>query len=361
MTGGGVYPALAVLQALENKTESTLWVGSRSGMEENLLSRYKLTYKSISAAGIHGINLKQLPSNGMQLVAGWRESKIIIREYKPDVVFYTGGYVGVPMSIAARKIPSVTFIPDIEPGLALKVIMRTSNAIAISTESSRQFIPNKKYVQITGYPLRKEVKKWTKKESREHFNIPKNAKVLFVYGGSKGAHSINQALLSILKKLISKMHVIHVTGENNWLSVQGNSEFQKVIQSPQYHVYPFLHEEMGAAFCAADLTVCRAGASTIGELPFFGLPAILVPYPHAWRYQHQNASFLVANGGAVIIRNENLTDELYKKVLGIITNEQKLTNMKNGMQKVSINNAAQSIATLILDIGRAKIGYGGIK
>ena len=361
MTGGGVYPALAVLQALENKTKSVLWVGSQSGMEKSLLSQYKLAYTSISAAGIHGIDLKHLPKNGLQLINGWRESKAIIHEFKPDVIFYTGGYVGVPMSIAARKIPSVIFIPDIKPGLALKIIMLSSNAIAVSTEKSRQYIPSTKMVRITGYPLRKEIKKWNRKESREHFNIPMDAKVLFVFGGSKGARSINQGLIPNLDKLISTMHVIHVTGEDNWQTVQTVKEIQNALQSPHYHLFPFLYEDMGAAFCAADLAVCRAGASTIGELPFFGLPAILIPYPHAWRYQYQNASFLVENGGAEIIKDENLALEFYEKVIEIITDKKKLKIMKNNMRKISVENASLSIASLILEVGRVKQGDGGIK
>jgi undecaprenyldiphospho-muramoylpentapeptide beta-N-acetylglucosaminyltransferase len=361
MTGGGVYPALAVLQALENKTRSILWVGSRSGMEETLLSQYDLPYISISAAGIHGIDLKHLPKNGLQLINGLRESKAIIHEFKPDVIFYTGGYVGVPMSIAARKIPSVIFIPDIEPGLALKIIIRSANTIAVSTEMSRQYIPAIKNVQITGYPLRKEIKKWNRKASRKHFNIPMEARVLFVYGGSKGARSINQALIPVLDRLLSKMHVIHVTGEDNWQSIQTDKELQNAIQSPNYHLFPFLHEDMGAAFSAADLAVCRAGASTIGELPFFGLPAILIPYPHTWRYQHQNASFLAKNGGAEIIEDKNLAHELYEKVIEIITNKKKLKTMKNNMQKISVEDASQSIANLILEVGQAKQGDGGTK
>lgn len=361
MTGGGVYPALAVLQALENKTESVLWVGSRSGMEETLLSQYKLPYTSISAAGIHGIDLKHLPKNGLQLINGWRESRAIIHEFKPDVIFYTGGYVGVPMSIAARKVPSVVFIPDIEPGLALKTIMRSADDIAVSTDLSRQYIPASKMVHITGYPLRKEIKKWDRKVSRKHFNIPMDAKVLFVYGGSKGARSINQALFPILDKLLCKMHVIHVTGEDNWQSVQANKDIQNALQSPHYHLFPFLHEDMGAAFGAADLAVCRAGASTIGELPFFGLPAILIPYPHAWRYQHQNASYLVENGGAEIIEDVNLALELYEKVNEIITDEKKLEIMKKNMRKFSVEDASQSIASLLQKVGRIKQGEGGSK
>jgi UDP-N-acetylglucosamine--N-acetylmuramyl-(pentapeptide) pyrophosphoryl-undecaprenol N-acetylglucosamine transferase len=352
MTGGGVFPALAVLQALENKAEDILWVGSRSGMEETLLAQYRLPFKAISAAGIHGIGILHLPKNSLQLFKGWQESKVIIHDFKPHVIFFTGGYLGIPMSAAARNIPSVVFIPDIEPGLALKIIMRSANSVAVSTDLSLPYIRDKKKARVTGYPLRKEIKRWNRKASRAHFNIPMHSKVLLVFGGSKGARSINQALMPILNKLIKDMHVIHITGMDNWKDVQTIKEFNSELWSPYYHAFPFLHEDMGAAFAAADLAVCRAGASTIGELPYFGLPAIMVPYPHAWRYQHQNAEYLINKGGAEIIEDKNLSIELYRRIIEIISDKKKLESMGKNMQALAVVNAEQSIANLLLETGQ---------
>lgn len=352
MTGGGVFPALAVLQTLENKAEDILWVGSRSGMEEILLAQYQLPFKAISAASIHGIDILHLPKNSLQLFKGWQESKAIIRDFKPHVIFFTGGYLGIPMATAAHNIPSVVFIPDIEPGLALKIIMRSASSVAVSTDLSLPYIPKKKKVKVTGYPLRKEIKKWNRKKSRAHFNIPMRSKVLLVFGGSKGARSINQAIMSILEKLVDEMHVIHITGVDNWKDVQTIIESNSELESPHYHVFPFLHDNMGAALAAADLAVCRAGASTIGELPYFGLPAIMVPYPYAWLYQHQNAEYLVNKGGAEIIEDKNLPVELYKKIIDIISDGQKLEEMRKNMQKLAVVDAEQSIASLLLEAGQ---------
>jgi len=359
MTGGGVYPALAVLQALENKTEEVLWVGSRSGMEETLLARYQVPFKAISAAGIHGINILRLPMNSLQLFKGWLESKAIIRDFKPHVIFFTGGYLGIPMSAAARNIPSIVFIPDIEPGQALKIIMRSANSIAVSTDQSLPYIQEKKTVKVTGYPLRKEIKKWDRKKSRSHFNIPFQAKVLLVFGGSKGARSINQALMPILDKLIEEMHVIHITGVDNWKDIQTINKSSSALRPPRYHAFPFLHEDMGAAFAAADLAVCRAGASTIGELPYFGLPAIMVPYPHAWQYQQQNADYLVNAGGAEIIEDKNLSTELYMKIIKTISDKQKMEGMRKKLRELAVGDAAQSIANMLLEVGHNARITGG--
>ena len=130
MTGGGVYPAIAVLQVLKGKTDEVLWLGSRSGMEESMLKQYDLSFEAVSAAGLHGVSLRSLPGNLKQLVHGLREANAIINRFKPHVLFFTGGYLGVPVAFAGRRIPSVVFIPDIEPGLALKFLARFSDRVA---------------------------------------------------------------------------------------------------------------------------------------------------------------------------------------------------------------------------------------
>ncbi len=347
MTGGGVYPAIAVLQALKDKTEKVLWLGSHSGMEETLLKQYDLTFEAVSAAGLHGVSLRSLPGNIRQLLKGWREAKAIIQRFKPQVLFLTGGYLGVPVAFAGRKIPSVVFIPDIEPGQALKTILQFASSIAVSTKKSIRFLKGKQ-IRVTGYPIRPELKKWDRDSARKFFAIPENEKVLLVFGGSKGARSINQALFTALKSLLKDMHVIHISGKEHWDDAQKVKTSLDSALTGKYHAYPFLYDEMGAAFSAADLAVCRAGASTLGELPFFGLPAVLVPYPYAWRYQQQNAEYLQENGGAVIISDADLRDKFENKVREIIGNPEQLPAMRSAMKALSIPDAAQRIAEMII-------------
>jgi undecaprenyldiphospho-muramoylpentapeptide beta-N-acetylglucosaminyltransferase len=352
MTGGGVYPAIAVLQALKGRTDEVLWLGSRSGMEETMLKQYDLTFEAVSAAGLHGVSLRSLLGNVNQLFHGFREAKGIIQRFKPQVLFFTGGYLGVPVAFAGRRIPSVVFIPDIEPGLALKAILRFAKSVLVSTKKSIQFLKGKQ-VQVTGYPIRSEMKKWNRASGRKYFAIPEKEPVLLVFGGSKGALSINQALFASLGSLLKNMHVIHISGKDHWDDAQKAKVTQDPVLLNKYHVYPFLYDDMGAAFSAADLVVCRAGASTLGELPFFGLPAILVPYPHAWRYQKQNAEYLHNNGGAAILEDANLRDQLENKVRSIISDPGQLSSMRSAMKTLSIPDAAQQIADMIISIGTA--------
>jgi len=344
MTGGGVYPALAVLQSLKDKTSEVLWVGSRSGMEESLLAGYDLPYQPISGGGVHGMSPLAIPKNTIQLLKGWRESKRIIAEFNPDVCFYTGGYIGVPMAFASREIPSVVFVPDIEPGLALKLINSRATRICISTEKSRDFLPGQARIHVTGYPLREEITTWTKEKARVKFGITESEKVLLVYGGSKGAQSINHAFLNSASTLLEQLTVIHITGEANFDHVNRKSES---IKYGNYHVFSFLHEDIGAAFAAADLAVCRAGASTLGELPHFGLPAILVPYPHAWKYQRTNAEYLVTSGGAVMINDSEIDAAFAKQVPEMILNGRSLSKMSTNIKKLSTEDAAGAITRII--------------
>ena len=128
-TGGGVYPALSVLQALDKDPLDMLWVGSEGGMEEDLVKRAGIRYTAIPAAGVHGVGLKALPGNLVRLARGVLASRRILREFNPQVLFFTGGYVAVPMALAGTGVPSLLFVPDIEPGLALKTLARFATAM----------------------------------------------------------------------------------------------------------------------------------------------------------------------------------------------------------------------------------------
>jgi len=350
MTGGGVYPAIAVLQALEGKLDEVLWIGSQSGMEETLLKNYEVAYQSIPAAGLHGVGLRALPGNLSQLFRGWQKARALIAQFKPQAMFFTGGYLGVPVALAGRKIPSVVFVPDIEPGLALKTILRSAGKVALCCQDSLKFI-SEKQAAVTGYPVRKEMTRWQRGPARAHFGLPKDAQVLLVFGGSKGARSINNTLAAILPDLLQEMHVIHISGRDNWEESQANIAGLDKNLRGRYHAFPFLHEDMGAAFAAADLAVCRSGASTLGELPSFGLPAVLVPYPHAWRYQHQNAGFLSRSGGALILEDRLLGQKLRETVNMLMRDESKLTRMRSAMRRLAVPDSAQKIGELILSAG----------
>jgi UDP-N-acetylglucosamine--N-acetylmuramyl-(pentapeptide) pyrophosphoryl-undecaprenol N-acetylglucosamine transferase len=367
-TGGGVYPAIAVLQALHGETAgdkaaavsqggvSVLWVGSLGGMEVELVERVGVPFEAIPAAGVHGVGLRSLPGNLAQLWRGFWRARAILRRYRPDVLFFTGGYVAVPMALAGWKIPSLLYVPDIEPGMALKFLARFADRIALTAPDSRAFFGSRTDLEVTGYPVRSDLAAWDLDEARRLLGLSGDLPTLLVFGGSKGARSINRALLAVLPQLLEEMQVLHISGHLDWPEVESaqsqlltgkrvSTEF-----AARYRPFPYLHAEMGAALTAADLVLARAGASTLGEFPHFGLPAILVPYPHAWRYQQVNARYLERHGAAMVLEDAGLGETLLPAVKSLIDDRSRREQMRQAMRSLAQPQAAQSISSLLQNL-----------
>lgn len=327
-----------------------LWVGGEGGMEARLVERAGIPFKAIPAAGVHGVGLNRLPGNLSAILRGIRASKSILSDFKPDVLFFTGGYVAVPVALAGWGIASLLFVPDVEPGLALKMLSYFAKRITVSTEESRQFFPKTAQVHVTGYPVRPELTFWRKAIGRQRLGIGGEKSVLLVVGGSKGAHSINMAVLAHLQSLLELVEIIHLTGELDWPAVEAAREGLPAEKAQRYHAYPYLHDEMGAALAAADLAVSRAGASVLGEFPFFGLPAILVPYPYAWRYQKVNADMLTRQGAALMIEDAKLKSGLTLTVEKLLETPEKLDAMRAAMTSLRVPDAAKNIARHLIEL-----------
>ena len=347
-----MYPALAVHSALTVKVTDvdTLWVGGEGGMEGSLVKRQGITFKSIPAAGVHGVGLITMPRNLTMVGRGVFAARRILNEFKPDVLFFTGGYVAVPVALAGRSIPTLLFAPDIEPGLALKSLTRFADVIAVTTDQSQKFF-NKKVLE-TGYPLRADLALWDRQTATQHLGISGERPVVLVFGGSKGARSINFAVMNNVRELLARFEIIHLSGELDWQMVKHTREQLPMELAARYHALPYLHD-MGAALAAADLVVSRAGASTLGEFPLFGLPAVLVPYPHAWRYQKVNADYLASRGAAVIMEDHRLNDDLLSTLNVLFENKNKLKSMRAAMFELSHPRAAEKIAGVLITLAGA--------
>ncbi len=353
-TGGGVYPALTVLRELNNnQTEGqipldVLWVGGTGGMETELVQREGIAFESIPAAGVHGVGIRKLPRNILNLLKGMVKARQILKRFKPDILLFTGGYVAAPMALVATRYPSVLFVPDIEPGMALKIITRFADKIAVPNKESLKFFSprdQKNKVVITGYPTKTELSQMTKEEARKAFDLNNNSPVVLVFGGSKGAQTINNALIPLLPSLLQKYQIIHITGNFNWEQVQADT--QDLQGHPNYHAYPYLHEEMAAALRAADLIISRAGASTIGEYPILGTPSILVPYPFAWRYQKVNADYLTNQGAARFLPDEQMPIQLEQMIDELLNDPDQYRAIQQALETLKVPEAAKNIANLL--------------
>ncbi len=369
-----MYPALSVLEQLMKAKPETvqeaqgiagqvppeelqvLWVGSSGGMEADLVKREGIRYEGIPAAGVHGVGARALPGNLWQLGRGFFASRRILRKFRPDVLFFTGGYVAVPMALAARisrQARSLLYVPDIEPGQALKTIARYSDCITLTVEESGVFFPKAPSKVVTGYPVRPELEQWTKEQARSFFALEEQMPVLMVLGGSRGAHSINQALAGALPELLQEMQVIHITGKLDWQMMESTRAKLSTEQLNRYRPYAYLYDEIGAAMRLADLVITRAGASTLGELPLFGLPAILVPYPYAWRYQRVNANYLVKRGAAEALEDSRLAEQIVPKVRELMADRGKRDQMSQAMRALARPDASDRIASQLVELAKS--------
>jgi len=206
------------------------------------------------------------------------------------------------------------------------------------------------FIAETGYPVRADFLKWDRPSARKTLGLHEDKPVLLVTGGSRGARSINQAVLECLPSLLELAQVIHISGQLDWPTVEAAANSQSGTNRRDYHAFPYLHEEMGAALAASDLVVSRAGASSLGEYPLLGLPAVLVPYPHAWRYQKVNADYLAIRGAAVLLEDSRLKEELFNVVQSILTDSAKREAMRVSMSALTRPQAARQIAQQLIEL-----------
>lgn len=356
-TGGGIYPALAAvteLQALGVATDDILWLGAKGEMEETLVPRANIRLETISAGPIVGVPLLTRARNAARLARGLGQAAGHVRRFRPDALFMTGGYVAPPAALAARRhgVPIVIYLPDVEPGSAIRHVMPLARRVACTTDGSRAYVPAEKLV-VTGYPVRPEIRaarRLSKADALARFDLTPGRPTLFVFGGSRGARAINRALMGVLPALLAETQVIHVSGALTWPEVEANAAALPAELRAYYRPYPYLHDEMGAAFRAADLVVARAGASMLGEGPAFGLPAVLVPLTFAWRYQKVNANYLTERGAAVQLVDETLPETLLPTVRRLLFDGETLARMAAAARALDKPEAAGDLARLILAV-----------
>jgi UDP-N-acetylglucosamine:LPS N-acetylglucosamine transferase len=213
-------------------------------------------------------------------------------------------------------------------------------------------------VVVTGYPVRAEFGAVDPTEARAAMGLEPDEPVLLVMGGSTGAQGINRPFCGMLTQVLELAQVVHVTGEVDWPWVQAQREALPEPLKARYHIYDYVHE-MEKAFAVADLAICRAGASILGELPFFGLPAVLVPYPHAWRYQRVNADWLTERGAAVRLDEERLGENLLPTLRRLLGEGETRAAMAARMRALARLDAAACLAREFLALARAS-GEGGL-
>lgn len=346
-TGGHVYPALVVARELKRQEVSSfLFVGDASGVEAQLVPREGFPFQGIATASLLGSPPWRVPGQLGRVVLGITQARRIVDEFKPQVILATGGYVCFPTVVAGwlRSVPTLLYLPDIVPGLAVRALAPIASRVALSFAESKGYFAPQKSVVI-GYPVRQEIVTLDKATAREELGIGLEEKLLLVLGGSRGAHKINLAVSQTLPELLKICRVIHIGGyeDEGWLKEERERLPQELQE--RYRIHAYLHEEMPWALAAADLALSRAGASTLGEFPTAGLPSILVPYPYAAGHQERNANFMVKSGAAIKIVDADLKDSLPPVVERVFADEEVLAQMARAAHRLAQPQAAQRMVS----------------
>lgn len=275
-------------------------------------------------------------------------SLLVLLRTRPTVTLATGGYVSVPGAVASwlLRVPVVVYLPDVVPGKAVSWLVPLAHRIAVTAEDSRRYLPPHKTV-VTGYPVREPFLHLSQEVARDHFGLPSEAKVVCVFGGSLGARAINEALAACLRDVLQYAYVIHVAGRERLPEAEAAAADLPDQLRVRYHLFPYLHdEEMAGALAAADLAVARSGASTLGEMPAAGTPAVLVPLPDPAVHQYENAGYLSSRGAAIILPNQEL-DRLPLVMRDLLGDSNRLAQMARAARELFRPDAAESIAALV--------------
>jgi UDP-N-acetylglucosamine--N-acetylmuramyl-(pentapeptide) pyrophosphoryl-undecaprenol N-acetylglucosamine transferase len=365
-TGGHVYPALTVIETLVQPKPANsglpvlaatdlLWIGSQNGIEEELVTRAGLEFIGLPAGGLRGMKLLAQARNTAFITRSVGKARRILGRFKPDVVLVTGGYACVAVTLAAwiHQIPVLIYLPDIVPGQAVRILNRFVARVAVTSEESYHYLRRDKVV-VTGYPVRKEILTLDRTEARRDLGLDPDMKTVLVFGGSRGARSINQALIAGLRELLPMCQVVHISGRLDADWVAGAAKSLPEALRDRYRHYSYLHD-MPQALVASDLAVTRAGAATLGELPAARLPAILVPYPYSGQHQLANARYMAHNGAAEIVLDAQLSDRLVPKILQLLSNEDALADMRESTAAMARPDAAEAIAEQLWVVARERV------
>ncbi|MGB6837057.1 MAG: UDP-N-acetylglucosamine--N-acetylmuramyl-(pentapeptide) pyrophosphoryl-undecaprenol N-acetylglucosamine transferase [Dehalococcoidia bacterium] len=351
-TGGHVYPALAVATALrqelaEREPLEVLYIGVRGRMDDVIVAREGLPFRAVRAGALRVGSFWGTARGLANLAVGAWQALRIVKQFRPDAVFATGGYASVPVGVAARlcRRPLIVYLPDVRPGWAVRLLARLATRIATTAEASLRELPRGKAIAV-GYPIREEF--WSARcdNARRCLSLDPEAKVLLVSGASQGAHALNQAVADHLDELLAACEVVHLTGRAEEPRLAALRQALPEERRRRYHVYGYLHE-MPQAMAAADLAVMRSGASVLGELPATGLPAILVPGVYEGWDQSPNARFMEEESAAVMLPNNQL-HRLPGLVQELLSDEARLESMREAAQRLARPEAARCIAQLLM-------------
>ena len=353
-TGGHINPGIAIANKIKEKETNSeiIFIGTGRGLEKDLVPRAGYDLKTIDA---YGIERKIAIQNLKNLYATYKsinKAKEILKEFKPDVLIGTGGYICVPTVLAAKKlgIPVVLHESNAFPGIAVKLFKKKADKILVGFKDAKERLDNRENVVVTGNPIKIKKINFSKDEKNKiikEAGLNNNKPIVLVFGGSQGAKSINQSLIEIIVNKKNKDYqIMWAAGPEQYKEIKDKLEEINIdinnIENVKIVPYIYNMEEI---MNIADLVVCRSGAMTITEISVVGKPAIFIPFPYATEnHQEYNARVLEGVGAAKIILNKDLNSEILGNTINEIVNDKSIIEtMSKNANKVAMQNVEENI------------------
>ncbi len=355
-TGGHIYPALTLIDAIKNKVPATefLYVGTEQGLESDIVPKAGINFTALNLEGgfERHFTLENFKRAANAILSVKRAGNIV-KKFQPNVVVGTGGYVCGPILLAASlmKVPTLIQEQNAVAGITNKILSKFVNKIAVGTEPALKNFPADKTI-YTGNPIRENVLTAKREDGLKEFGFTENLPVVLISGGSRGARSINNAMIEVLVNAADNAQFLHVTGKTEFDAVTQKLRDKNFnFDNPKIKIVPYLYN-MPQAMAMADLAIFRAGATGLAELTARGVPAILIPYPYAAEnHQEFNAQALVKVGAARMILDKELNSEILSKHLNeILSHPTELNKMAAASLSLGRPQAAAEIADLILSL-----------
>lgn len=357
LTGGGtaghINPALAVAGVLQKQGHEVFYAGVPGKIEQRLANEAGLPFKGFEAAGFDRAHIKTLPAAVYKISRSTKKAKAWFREIKPACVVAFGGYVCIPVARAAEQcgIPVVVHEQNSVMGMANKYLSRRAAKVCLTYEHAASVLSNKSNVVVTGNPVRQSVFDATREEARCEFNIPSNATLLLVTGGSLGARHLNAAIVERKEMLLShpNLYIIHVTGKAELESVKASLNLSE-SEALRWQLFGFTNK-MGQCMAAADAIVSRSGASSLAEISARKIPALLVPFPYATGdHQTMNAKACVEAGSAFLVPDAEVEGEQFTQYLTQLIEDGNLRKqMSEACAKQKTGDASNLVASCVIE------------
>lgn len=354
-TGGHIFPAIAIADEIKKSDDKAeiLFIGAKGRIEEKIvpLNNYKL--ETIDLSGFDRSSIFKNTRLPFKLILALRRSMKLIKNFNPDVVIGTGGFVCGPVIYLANRMRIPTLIQEGNSfaGKTIKFLSKKSDKVVISFDETKNYLKRKDNIIKISHPVRSSLKKTDRNQALEYFKLPEGKKTIFIFGGSQGARGINNAIENIIKRIYENdVNVIWQTGKGDYERIK--NEYKSM--EDRVKIFEFI-DNMDTAYSASDIVISRAGITSIMEIAYLKLAAILIPLPgSAENHQEMNARSLEKKDAAIVVLQSDAGKNLYGELINLTNDDVRIKTLSDNVSMFSDAEASKKIANEVIKLIRKK-------